>query len=68
VRRDGSCFYRAFLFRFFEYLIRSGNKDQLDKFTKRINESKKYLMDAGFEEFVIEDFQQVRFSCIQMTK
>jgi ubiquitin thioesterase protein OTUB1 len=58
VRRDGSCFYRAFLFRFFEYLIRSGNKDQLDKFIKRINESKKYLMDAGFEEFVIEDFQQ----------
>jgi len=58
VRRDGSCFYRAFLYRFFEYLIRSGNKEQLDKFIKRITESKKYLMDAGFEEFVIEDFQQ----------
>jgi len=43
VRRDGSCFYRAFLYRFFEYLIRSGNKEQLDKFIKRITESKKIL-------------------------
>jgi ubiquitin thioesterase protein OTUB1 len=58
IRRDGSCFYRAFLFRLSEYLIKSKDKALLDSFYDKVKD-KKFLMDAGFEEFVIEDFQQV---------
>jgi ubiquitin thioesterase protein OTUB1 len=56
IRRDGSCFYRAFLFRLCEFILKNKNHALHDKVMQRIKESKKFLMEAGFEEFVIEDF------------
>mmetsp|Transcript_32445 Transcript_32445/g.29249 ORF Transcript_32445/g.29249 Transcript_32445/m.29249 type:complete len:222 (+) Transcript_32445:285-950(+) len=58
LRRDGSCFYRAFLFRFLEYVIRKNDKDLLKKFNDSIAESKKMLVEVGYEEFVIDSFQE----------
>lgn len=43
-------------------MIRHHDQALLDKFETKIKDSKKFLMEAGFEEFVIEDFQQVYFT------
>jgi hypothetical protein len=40
-------------------MIRHHDQALLEKFETKIKDSKKFLMEAGFEEFVIEDFQQV---------
>jgi len=58
LRRDGNCFYRAYLFHTFEAFII--NKDTLSKqylrFLKAIEQSKADLMALGYDEIAIEDF------------
>jgi len=58
MRRDGSCFYRAFLFQLFEHCITNTQDRSLLEKVKRItDESKQDLMtNAGYDEIVIEDF------------
>ncbi|CAK91877.1 unnamed protein product (macronuclear) [Paramecium tetraurelia] len=56
VRRDGSCFYRAVLFRIFEYIIESKDQQILDKFSTIIANSKADLTAVGYEQIVIDDF------------
>ena len=53
--RDGSCFFRAYLFRIMEYLIESKNKDICDKLINKIKECTVYMVQAGFESIVFED-------------
>lgn len=62
LRRDGNCFYRAFLFQMFEHyaLHMQENKTQYDNLVKIVEESKDDLVkNAGYEEMVIEDFYDV---------
>ena len=61
MRRDGSCFYRAFLFQFFEHLITTThNRDLLDRVRIITADSKEDLMiNAGYEEEAIQDFFDV---------
>ena len=63
LRRDGNCFYRAFLFQTFEHFIQTtGTKEQpianpaYDRFLKAVEGSKKDLMAVGYDELAIEDF------------
>ena len=59
MRRDGSCFYRAFLFQLFEHLIlnKEQDKELYEKIKKITEDSKQDLMtNAGYDEIVIEDF------------
>lgn len=56
LRRDGNCFYRAFLFQFFEYFILHKQDPLYEKFLTVIEGSKKELMDLGYDEIAIEDF------------
>jgi len=57
LRRDGNCFYRAFLFQIFEHFIVSEDKTQLNKFIEVVEQSKADLMaNAGYDEIAIEDF------------
>ena len=56
IRRDGSCFYRAVLFKIFEHILHENDKNTLELFEKTIKDSKNYLMQVGYEEFVIDDF------------
>lgn len=57
LRRDGNCFYRAFLFQLFEHLILTDDKTYYNKLVGIVEKSKEDLMvNAGYDEIVIEDF------------
>ena len=57
LRRDGNCFYRAYLFQLFEHLILNDDKTYYKKLIDIIEKSKEDLMiNAGYDEIVIEDF------------
>jgi len=47
------------MFRFFEYLVESKDKEYLNKFESIVKESRVYLLEAGYEDFVIDEFQEV---------
>ena len=58
MRRDGSCFYRAFLFQLFEHCITNTDDRSLLEKIKRITEASKedLMTNAGYDEIAIEDF------------
>ena len=58
MRRDGSCFYRAFLFQIFEHCVQYKADTTLLDNLKRITEASKedLMVNAGYDEIVIEDF------------
>jgi len=70
LRRDGNCFYRAFLFQLFEHYAlalaeaKNGDVQQYKKnynsLVEKVEASKKDMCDnAGYDEIVIEDFYDV---------
>jgi len=59
LRRDGNCFYRAFLFQIFEHFIINKEDEQYKKVIAVVEKSKKDLMEIGYDEIVIEDFHEV---------
>lgn len=57
LRRDGNCFYRAFLFQIFENFILSADKTQYKQFVELVEASKADLMEnCGYDEIAIDDF------------
>ena len=59
LRRDGNCFYRAFLFQLFEHFIQTKGTDYKN-FVKTVEESKDDLIkNGGYDLIVIEDFYDV---------
>lgn len=58
MRRDGSCFYRAFLMQLFEHCIVNKSDRTLYEKVKRITEASKedLMVNAGYDEIVIDDF------------
>ena len=58
MRRDGSCFYRAFLFQLFEHLITQTEDRTLYNKVKAVTEASKedLMTNAGYDEIVISDF------------
>ena len=59
LRRDGNCFYRAFLFQLFEHFIKTKGEDY-SNFLKLVEDSKQDLMaNGGYDEIAIEDFHEV---------
>lgn len=58
-RRDGSCFYRAFLFRAFEVILLEKNEQYKTKLLEKIKGAKEFLKKAGFEGFVYEEAQEL---------
>ena len=71
LRRDGNCFYRAFLFQLFEHYAlvlgdaKGGNVEQYKKnYAELVNKIETQAMDdmtkeGGYDAIVVEDFQQV---------
>ena len=66
LRRDGNCFYRAFLFQLFEHYAIGLEKDdqaiktKYDALVAKIESSKGDMVkDGGYDEIVIEDFYDV---------
>jgi ubiquitin thioesterase protein OTUB1 len=62
VRRDGNCFYRAFLFSYLDKVLsfleksetEAKGKEELDRFISVILTSKEVLIGLGFSEFTFE--------------
>lgn len=59
LRKDGSCFYRGFIFRLAELLI--SNKSYFSKYKlfEKIGKAKAMMIQAGFQEIVFECFEQM---------
>ncbi len=49
LRRDGNCFYRAYLLQMFEFLYECQDSPLFDKILKLIEDSQGYLLEAGYE-------------------
>jgi ubiquitin thioesterase protein OTUB1 len=61
-RRDGSCFYRAFLYRAFEVIISKDDKKLKEKLIAKLKGAEPFLKQAGFEGLVFGDVQDLFIS------
>lgn len=56
IKRDGNCFYRAFIYRLFEHISINQDKVLYEKILKKIQESKDLTTNNGFDWIAVEDF------------
>ena len=56
-RKDGSCFYRSFLYRFCELIIENNNLLKKYNIFEKIKEGRELMLKADFDEIVFEDFE-----------
>ena len=60
MRRDGNCFYRAYLWQMWEHYLENLTdptvKADFDRVGEVIKDSKQDLMTQGYDEIAIEDF------------
>jgi ubiquitin thioesterase protein OTUB1 len=56
-RKDGSCFYRAFIYRLCEILCMGETYFKKFDIFKKIERASAMLLEAGFEKLVFEDFE-----------
>ena len=59
IRKDGSCFYRGFIFRLAEILISNKNLFSYYKLFEKINKARQMMVNAGFEPLVFETFESM---------
>ena len=62
VRRDGNCFYRAYIYRLFEMICMKNDKILYEKVLKKIEESKEITKKNGYDWIVVEDFYNTFYS------
>jgi folate-dependent phosphoribosylglycinamide formyltransferase PurN len=70
LRRDGNCFYRAFLFQFFEWFILNKSSEKgkaaYEAFLKCVEDSKADLVtNAGYDEIAIDDFHNMLLTAVK---
>jgi hypothetical protein len=53
-RGDGNCFFRSFVFAYVEQILRTGDLGERDRAIGRLNGIKQVLLNAGYEELVLE--------------
>ena len=59
VRRDGNCFYRAFIYRLFEYICMKNNNHLYNDILKKIEGIKELTAKNGYDWMLVEDFYNV---------
>ena len=59
VRRDGNCFYRAFIYRLFEYICMKNNNKLYNDILKKIEGIKELTAKNGYDWMLVEDFYNV---------
>lgn len=59
VRRDGNCFYRAFMFRLYEQLADKKEFKLYNQVLKVVEASKALCERNGYQWIVLEDFYNV---------
>ena len=63
VRKDGNCFYRGFLYRYFEQLVaarrRAPDAPELARIKRLIDDAKARILSVGYEESAIDMFWEM---------
>ena len=59
VRRDGNCFYRAFIYRLFEYICLKNDNTLFNDILKKIEGIKDLTAKNGYDWMIVEDFYTV---------
>ena len=59
VSRDGNCFYRAYIYRLFEYICMKNNNSLYNDMLKKIEGIKELTAKNGYEWLLVEDFYNV---------
>ena len=59
VRRDGNCFYRAFIYRLFEYICMKNDNQLYNELLKKIEGVKELTAKNGYDWILVEDFYNV---------
>ena len=59
VRRDGNCFYRAYIYRLFEYICMKNNNQLYNDMLKKIEGIKDLTDKNGYDWILVEDFYNV---------
>ena len=59
VRRDGNCFYRAFIYRIFEYICMKNDNYLYNNLLKKIEGVRELTTKNGYEWILVEDFYNV---------
>ena len=59
VRRDGNCFYRAYIYRLFEHICMKNNNSLYNDMLKKIEGIKELTAKNGYEWLLVEDFYNV---------
>ena len=59
VRRDGNCFYRAFIYRLFEYICMKNDNTLFNDILKKIEGIKDLTAKNGYDWMIVEDFYTV---------
>ena len=59
VRRDGNCFYRAFIYRIFEYICMKNDNYLYNNLLKKIEGIKELTAKNGYDWILVEDFYNV---------
>ena len=59
VRRDGNCFYRAFVYRIFEYTCMRNDNQLYNEILKKIEGVKELTTKNGYDWILVEDFYNV---------
>lgn len=67
-RRDGSCFYRAFLYRAFEIIVQYDDKKLKERLLGKVKGCADFLKQAGFEGLVFADVQDLFVEKLQQLK
>ncbi|KAK9824088.1 hypothetical protein WJX72_007637 [[Myrmecia] bisecta] len=60
-RGDGNCFFRSFIFAFFEHLVNTNDLAERNRVVTCIRQWRKKMIDSGFQELVFEDAMEVIF-------
>lgn len=63
-RPDGNCFYRAFIFAYFESLF--GDETELKRFVQVCHETRKDISVLGFPDFTIDGFYDYFYEIVSM--
>ena len=59
VRRDGNCFYRAFIYRLFEYICMKNDNTLFNDILKKVEGIKDLTAKNGYDWMIVEDFYTV---------
>lgn len=66
IKSDGSCFYRAYLYRILEDRILNEKSDIFAQFQRKLEESFAFLLKAGFEKSDVQEMHDVSSEAIPM--